>query len=136
MSNEVVRMMRTTTLFGCAVLFAAGCASQGGYRPAVDPYNDPRAEHIERDQYECREIAKEASQTGKEVAKGAVVGGLLGAATGAAIGAAAGNPGMGAAVGAGAGGMGGGTYTGLSAEERFKRTYENCMRNRGHNVLD
>ena len=128
--------MRTLTLLGCALAFAAGCASQGGYQPTVDPYNDQRADSIARDQYECRELAKQASQTGKEVAKGAIVGGLLGAATGAAVGAAVGNPGGGAAIGAAAGGMGGGTYTGLSAEEAYKRSYQNCMRNRGHNVID
>jgi uncharacterized membrane protein len=109
----------------------------GGYRPTVDPYNDPKPERIARDEHECRQLAKEASGgTAKEAVVGGAVGGLLGAASGAAIGAAFGSPGTGAAAGAAAGGLGGGTYKGLSAEERFKRAFQNCMRNRGHNVID
>jgi outer membrane lipoprotein SlyB len=119
-----------------ALVVAAGCAQQT-YRPTVDTYNDPNAQNLSRDEAECRELAKQASgETGGETAKGVVGGGLLGAAAGAAIGAATGNPGKGAAIGAAAGGLGGGAYKGLSSEEKFKQAFQNCMRNRGHNVIN
>lgn len=114
----------------------SGCASMGGYRPTVDPYNDPNAAHLAQDEQECRQIAQQSAGTAKEAAVGGIVGGLLGAAGGAAIGAAAGSPGKGAAIGAAAGGLGGGTYQGLSAEEKYKQVFRTCMRNRRHNVLD
>ena len=128
---------RTLVVMMVFVLLFTGCASKGGYQPTVDPYGDPNAERIQQDTAECRQLAEQASgDTATEAGKGALVGGLLGAAAGAAIGAAVGAPGTGAAVGAAAGGLGGGTKEGLSAEETFKRSYQNCMRNRGHNVID
>jgi len=118
-------------------LLGAGCSTMGGYQPTVDPYNDPYAGRIPRDEAECRELALHgAGGTVKQSAIGAVVGGLLGAASGAAIGAAAGEPGAGAAIGAATGGLGGGAYEGFSAEERFEHVFQACMRERGHHVLD
>jgi outer membrane lipoprotein SlyB len=124
-------------LVALALAVAAGCATMGGYRPTVDPYNDPHAGRIPQDEAECRELAVQSSGgTAKKSTIGVVVGGLLGAASGAAIGAAAGSPGAGAAIGAATGGVGGGAYEGVTAEERFKHTFQECMRERGHNVLD
>ena len=115
----------------------SGCASQSGWMPAVDTYGDPRAQYITQDANECQLIAQRATgYTPQKVVEGALVGGLLGAAAGAAIGAAVGNPGKGAAIGAAAGGFGGGTKQGLEAEARYKQVYRNCMRNRGHRVLE
>ena len=131
--------MTRTAMVWCLgfALAVAGCASQGGYRPTVDTYGDPNAERLSQDEAECRQLALQASGgTVKETAKGTLVGGLLGAAGGAAIGAATGNPGKGAAIGAAAGGIGGGAYKGISAEGDFKQAFRNCMRNRGHNVID
>ena len=131
--------MKTFTRAGLValVLTVAGCATMGGYQPTVDPYNDPYAGRIPRDEAECRELALSASgDTANKSAIGAVVGGLLGAASGAAIGAAAGSPGAGAAIGAATGGLGGATFEGLTAERRFKAAFQTCMRERGHNVLD
>src|SRR5579875_2623927 len=119
----------TGALLAAVVVAFAGCATMGGYRPTVDPYNDPHASRIPRDESECRELALQASG-------GTANRSLLGAAGGAAIGAAEGSPGTGAAVGAAAGGLGGGAYEGLSAEERFKAAFRNCMRERGHKVID
>ncbi len=130
----VKRIIVVTAILG---LLFTGCASRGGYAPTVDPYGDPNAGRISQDTAECRTLAEQASgDTAAEAGKGALVGGLLGAAAGAAIGAAVGAPGTGAMVGAAAGGLGGGAKEGLSAEETFKRSYQNCMRNRGHNVID
>src|SRR5881396_1307244 len=129
--------MHTRTWLLALALTVAGCATMGGYQPTVDPYDDPHAARIPGDEAECRELALHASGgTAKETAIGGAVGGLLGAAAGAAIGAAAGEPGAGAAIGAASGGLGGGSYEGgFSAEEKFKRAFQACMRERGHHVL-
>jgi len=129
--------MYTRTWLLALALTVAGCATMGGYQPTVDPYNDPHAARIPSDEAECRDLALHASGgTAKQTAIGGVVGGVLGAAAGAAIGAAAGAPGSGAAIGAATGGLGGGAYEGLSAEQKFKRAFQTCMRERGHRVLD
>lgn len=129
---------KVSTIFAvlATAVIATGCATYGGYQPVVDTYNDPNAYRLQQDQQECRMLAKEAGSTGTETAKGVAAGALLGAAAGAAIGAVAGNPGGGAAIGAASGGIGGGAYTGVDAEEQFKRAYINCLRNRGHNVIN
>jgi outer membrane lipoprotein SlyB len=114
----------------------AGCYSYGGWQPVVDTYNDPNAQRIEQDKVECQNLAKQAGSTGTEAAQGGIAGGLIGAAAGAAIGAAVGNPGTGAAIGAASGGIGGAATQGVSGEEQFKRAYINCMRGRGHNVIN
>src|SRR5262249_37542610 len=117
----------------------AGCAEYGGYRPTVDTYNDPHPQNVSRDAAHCRELARQASGgTTAQAATGGRVGGLIGAASGAAIGAAAGggNAGRGAAIGGAAGGLGAGTYKGVEADANYKSAFRNCMRNRGHNVID
>ena len=119
-----------------AVVFS-GCASQTGWRPTVDPYGDPNAANIERDMMDCRYLAKQAAgNMAQETGKGALVGGALGAAAGAALGAAVGNAGQGAALGAAAGGIGGGARQGFGSEAQYKQSYVNCMRNRGHKVIN
>lgn len=115
----------------------AGCASMTGWTPTVDTYGDPNASRISADMVECQQIARQASGWSPgEAGTGAVAGGLLGAAAGAALGAATGSPGAGAALGAAAGGLTGGAYKGLTAEDNYKRAYSNCMRNRGHRVVN
>lgn len=114
----------------------SGCATYSNWQPVVDPSNDKNAANIGRDTQECKQLASQAGSAATEAAKGVAVGGLLGAATGAAVGAVAGDPGAGAAIGAAAGGIGGGTYTGVSADEDYKRAYINCMRGRGHSVIN
>jgi hypothetical protein len=136
---EGVFMMRKygSCLLILAMVFAGGCASQTGWTPTVDTYGDKNADHITRDQADCRALAQQASGgTGEEALKGTVVGGLLGAAAGAALGAAVGAPGTGAAMGAAAGGIGGGASQGLNAEEQYKQAFKNCMKNRGHSVIN
>ncbi len=126
------------TLALAATIGLAGCAEYGGYRPTVDTYNNPNAGNLSRDEADCRELARQASGGSvAQAATGGVVGGLLGAASGAAIGAATGNrAGRGAAIGGAAGGLGGGVYKGIEADANFKSAYRNCMRGRGHNVID
>jgi outer membrane lipoprotein SlyB len=127
----------TTSIVLIGSTLIAGCYSQGGWTPTVDAYNDPNAYRINQDMAQCKDLASHASGgTAKETAIGAGVGGLIGAAGGAALGAIAGNPGTGAAIGAATGGIGGGAYKGLDAENAYKRAYSNCMRNRGHQIVN
>jgi outer membrane lipoprotein SlyB len=134
---EVMNMKKlTTSIVLAGSVLVSGCYSQGGWTPTVDPYNDPNAYRINQDMAQCKELASQASGTVKEAAIGAGVGGLIGAAGGAALGAIAGNPGTGAAIGAAAGGIGGGAKQGLEGEDQYKRAYSNCMRNRGHRVIN
>lgn len=119
------------------IFFVAGCASQSGWTPTVDTYNDPNAARLNQDMVECKALAQKVSgYTPEEAAKGTLVGGAIGAAAGAAIGAATGSPGKGAAIGAASGGIGGGTYKGFDAEAKYKNAYTNCLRQRGHKVLN
>jgi uncharacterized protein YcfJ len=131
--------MKKYTLFpvtlGCLLLSA--CASQTGWTPTVDSYNDRNAYRLNQDMQECQQLATHASGgTIKETAIGAGVGGLIGAAGGAALGAILGNPGTGAAIGAAAGGIGGASKQGFQAEDQYKRAYNSCLRQRGHNVVN
>lgn len=120
-----------------AVALLSGCYSYGGYQPTVDGYNDPNAYRINQDMAECRQLAEQAAGGGtlKESAVGAGVGGLIGAAGGAIVGAFTGNPAAGAAIGAAAGGFGGAAKQGFQSEDRFRNAYNQCMSNRGHNVI-
>lgn len=90
----------------------------------------------QRDSVECQQLARNSASTGTEAVKGGVTGAALGAATGAIIGAFTGSAGTGAALGAATGAVCGGAYSGINADEQYKRAYKNCMRNRGHNVID
>lgn len=118
-------------------LVLSGCASQSGWSPTVDPYGDPNPHYLQQDMAECQQLARQASGgTATETAKGAAVGGLIGAASGATLGAITGNPGTGAAYGATAGGIGGGARQGFQAEDQYKRAYINCLRHRGHYVVN
>ncbi|WP_347988412.1 glycine zipper family protein [Methylomonas sp. AM2-LC] len=103
---------------------------------SYQPQQQGPANSASQDSVECQQIARNAANTGTEAVEGGLVGGLVGAAGGAALGAILGNPGTGAAIGAATGGIGGGAYSGLSADQKYQQAFKNCMRNRGHNVLD
>jgi outer membrane lipoprotein SlyB len=117
-------------------LLLVGCATYSGWQPVADTQNDPNAANLGKDTEECKTLASQAGSVGTETAKGVATGGLLGAAAGAAIGAVTGSPGSGAAIGAAAGGIGGGAYTGISGDDDYKRAYTNCMRGRGHKIIN
>ena len=118
-------------------LLLSACASQTGWTPTVDAYNDPNANRLNQDMAQCQQLASQASGgTAKESAIGGGVGALIGAAGGAALGAALGNAGTGAALGAAAGGIGGASKQGLQAEDQYKHAYNNCLRQRGHKVVN
>lgn len=122
-------------ILGVLAILSA-CASQTSWTPTVDTYEDKNIDRLTQDQEECRDLAKQASNdTATEAAKGTGVG-LIGAASGAVLGAIVGSPGTGAKIGAAAGGMGGATHSGLSAEEKYKHAFSNCLRGRGHKVVN
>jgi outer membrane lipoprotein SlyB len=114
-----------------------GCVNQSTWTPTVDTYGDSRAQYVTQDTQECRELAMQVSGSStRKAVEGGAIGGLIGAAAGAAIGAAFHSPGTGAAVGAAAGGLGTGTVMGVRSNEQFKQAFDQCMRNRGHTVLN
>jgi len=114
---------------------ATGCASMSGWRPVVDPRMDQHPETAQRDMLECKALADQASDITKEVAMGAGVGAVTGAATGAAVGAIAGSAATGAAGGAILA-VPAGLWKGYEANEDFKRAFKNCMRQRGHTLVN
>ena len=119
--------MKTTLLVAIAIgmdaFLLAGCVNQNSWAPTVDTYGDPNAWRLSQDEAQCRQLAMQAAGSSvKKTAEGAGIGGLLGAAAGAAI-------------GAGVGGLGGGAYEGLSTNAAFKSDFENCLRGRGHQVI-
>lgn len=126
----------TTGIVIVGSILLTACASQTGWTPTVDQYNDRNAQRIPQDLAECKQLVSQAHSTAKDTAIGAGTGALVGAAGGAIVGAFTGNPGAGAAIGAAAGGFGGGAYGGFSTEADYKRAYNNCMRQRGHNVIN
>ncbi|MCL7422215.1 MAG: hypothetical protein M8364_15055 [Methylobacter sp.] len=141
-----MKKLTTVGIVFMASTLITACANQGGFgntlgfgwTPTVDPYNDPYAYRINQDMAECGQIAEQsAGGTLTETAKGAAVGGLIGGAGGAALGAATGgNAGKGAAIGASALGVAGGALQGYQARDAYKRAYSNCLRNRGHRVIN
>lgn len=131
-----MKAIRFSTIIVSTLMLTA-CYSYGGYQPTVDAYNDPNAYRINQDIAECKQLAEQSAGggTAKETAIGAGVGGLIGAAGGAVVGAFTGNPAAGAAIGAAAGGFGGAAKQGFTSEDRFRNAYNQCMSNRGHNVI-
>lgn len=112
-----------------------GCAQTTGYKPVVDTYGDNRIQYIDYDMQDCQRIASQSS-VAKGVAIDGLTGAVIGGATGAALGAIIGNPATGAAIGGTVGGIGGASKGGFEADANYKKIYRNCMRNRGHRILD
>ena len=128
--------MRRMLLAAACALGLAGCVNQNTWTPTVDTYGDPNAWRLSQDEAQCRQLAMQTSGSSvKKTAEGVGVGGLIGGALGAAVGAAAGSPGMGAAIGASVGGFGGGAYEGFDTNAAFKSAFDQCLRERGHQVI-
>ena len=129
-----MKRSKLSTLLVFSVL-ATGCASMSGWRPILDPRMDQHPETAQRDMVECKTLADQASDVTKEVALGAGVGAVTGAAGGAAVGAVAGSAATGAAAGAILA-VPAGLWEGYQANEDFKRAFKNCMRQRGHAIVN
>lgn len=107
-------------LIVCSLLLS-GCAST---LPVVDRPN----ENYGRDFHECRVIAN--SRTG--ALEGAIDGALGGALLGSIVGYGSSHRSMYVAAGARGGAVGGATATHVDRQTVIK----NCLRGRGHNVLN
>lgn len=131
-------MQRIFSAICLSLLTGTTCAwAQSSWTPTVDTYGSERAQYLSRDMWDCRELASQSSgSAGGSAARGALRGGAVGALGGAAIGAALGNAGRGAAVGAAAGGITRGVGEASGSEAQFRRTFSNCLRGRGHTVLN
>jgi uncharacterized protein YcfJ len=137
--------MRRAYCLSVALLTLTGCAtgvSQTQWTPTVDTYGSSRAQFLTRDTEECRALALRTSgSTSEQAAQSAVSRGLVGAATGAAVGAVVNRDNWrgarrGAAVGAAAGALSGGYRTAAQTDAQFQRAFNNCMRQRGHTVIN
>jgi outer membrane lipoprotein SlyB len=130
-------MKRCLAVVTALAVLLAGCATQQPWTPTVDTYGSSRAQYVNRDMEECRRLAHQTSgDAGTAGMQGAVTGGLIGAAAGAAIGAAFGNAGRGAAVGGVGGALTQGAGRARQSEQQYQRAYVNCMRQRGHRVIN
>lgn len=134
--NEASFMIKKIGLVIVPMLALGGCATYTGWQPTIDPYNDRNPAAIQQDSEECKALASQSGSTGTEALKGGAAGALIGGAAGAALGAVIGNPATGAAIGGAAGGIGGAAYSGTDGDAQYKRAFINCMRNRGHNVVN
>lgn len=132
-------------LFGLATavaLAAAFATPAQAWTPTVDTYGSSRAQYLSRDMADCQALAERASGAGTGQARQAAVSrGLVGAASGAALGAALGGnrgraAGRGAAAGATLGALSGGLGTASETDAAFQRAFRNCLRDRGHNVIN
>ncbi len=121
-----------------------GCAEQLGYAPIIDVRNDPYAAVIQRDLQECAQLAEQATSSAAEIAGdvsfSAAIMATIGAAIGAINGAISGNAGsgaiMGGATGAISGAIGAAVGQGLQADANYRHAYQECMRGRGHRVIE
>jgi outer membrane lipoprotein SlyB len=136
--------MRRLLALSAAVAVLTGCAttSQTQWTPTVDTYGSSRAQFLTRDTEECRALAMRASgSTREQAAQSAAFRGLVGAATGAAVGAVVDRDNWrgarrGAAIGGAAGALSGGYGAASQTDAAFRRAFNNCMRQRGHTVIN
>ena len=96
--------------------FATASWAQSSWTPMVDTYGSSRAQYLSRDMVECRGMAQQAG--------------------GAAMGAVLGNAGRGAALGAIGGGVTRGVRQTSASDAAFQQAFSNCLRARGHNVIN
>ncbi len=116
-------------------LSMTGCASVSKWEPTMNsmPHKNQVAEA--QDIADCRVLADKAAGWTTEGAEAALVSGAGGAAEGAVIGAliaGAGGAGAAAAAGAPIGAIAGLWYSEYEANLTFKRSFSNCLFQRGH----
>ncbi|MCK5871476.1 MAG: hypothetical protein KAG26_01520 [Methylococcales bacterium] len=130
-----------------SVLLLSGCAQKSGWTPTVDTYGSQNSHLLNQDMSECSQLAKQsAGDTVKKAAIGTGVGAVVGAGTGAAVGAGTGalrygrsaetDAGTGAMIGGAVGAVAGGLHQGLESNNQYKKAYADCLRHRGHRVLE
>lgn len=124
------------TVSAAIALGLSGCASQRGWTPVVDTAQDKNAAHLSNDLAVCKQMADQAADQSGTMAERGGIGALGGAAGGAILGAIVGSPGTGAALGA-ATGAGAGLGSGaIDSDSAFRKAYINCLKGRGHPVIN
>src|SRR5262245_8991541 len=125
--REVSGMRRVLSALAVHLVLGVSCASaQSNWTPTVDTYGSSRAQYLSRDMWECRELAGQTSGS----ATGSAARGAL------RVGGAVVSAGRGALGGGAAGGIGGGVQQASASETQFRRAFSNCLRARGHNVIN
>ncbi|MCK4493000.1 MAG: hypothetical protein KAU26_03035 [Methylococcales bacterium] len=130
-----------------SVLLLSGCAQQSGWKPTVDTSGSQNAHLLNQDMSECSQLAKQsAGDTIEKSAIGTGVGAVVGAGTGAAVGAGTGamrddrtaakDASTGAMIGGAVGAVAGGVHQGLESDSQYKKAFADCLRHRGHRVLE
>ncbi len=128
-------------------LLLTACAQQTGWTPTVDTYGAPNAQQLNKDMHECQQLALRSSgDTVQDAAIGTGIGAATGAATGAVVGATSGaireegdageDAGTGALIGGTVGAVSGGVYQGYQSDTQYKKAFSDCLRYRGHRVID
>ena len=126
--------MKKLFVFALAA-FLFGCAGTTRWEPTLNTKPDKNAATIDQDVTECRDLALKAAGYLQEGAEWSLVSGAGGAAEGAVIGAlisGAGGAGVAAAAGAPIGAIAGLWYGEYEADLSYKRSYSNCLYQRGH----
>jgi hypothetical protein len=139
---------RTTLLFACLALSAAGCSAR---RPVLYPneqVNKVGDAAAQRDIDDCMSRAQQyvksgghAGQVAQQAGGRAAVGAGVGAASGAVGGAIGGNPGEGAAIGAASGATAGilssifDSWHGQEVDPVYANFVDRCLRDRGYEPI-
>ena len=113
--------------------FLFGCSAVSRWEPTLNDKVDKNQASVTQDVADCRVLADHAAGWGVEGLEGAVIGGAGGAAEGAVIGALlTGGAGPAAAAGAPIGAIAGLWWSEYDANLVFKRSFSNCLYQRGH----
>lgn len=128
-------------LMGGMTLLLAGCASvPTGPSVLVMPKPGKPFDLFQQEDMQCRGYAQQSIGVNPQGAQVQSFAGtaVAGAAVGALVGALAHNAGAGAAVGLGLGsvvGAGSSQDTGLSLQQRYDNTYQQCMYSKGNQIM-
>lgn len=113
----------------------SGCASYSNYQPVVDVSNNANNVNLQKDMVECRQLAEQASNN-PDATRNIIGSTILGAGLGSLAGLAFSAPAQGAIIG-GVGSVGiSGAREAINSDNQFKQAYINCLRSRGHNVIN
>ena len=126
--KNLSRRTATLAVLPLAILAIVGC---GAHRPVVDPKTSQHPERYEADLAECQQLAQQAPGAGG----GAVAGAAVGTAIGAGLAVATGHKGVAGQMAGGGAVIGGAKGAGAGARER-RQIVSNCMKGRGHAVLN
>ena len=115
--------------------FLFGCAGSTKWEPTLNTMPHKSQATEQKDVAECKTLAFQAAGFVQEGAEGAIISAAGGAAEGAVIGAlisGAGGAGVAAAAGAPIGAIAGLWYSEYEADLVYKRSFSNCLFQRGH----